>query len=179
MITPVAGPGEVVIGVVVTVPQPHADVLAEARRESGDPEGHTLAPHVTLVGPVAVARADLGAVDEHLAHAVGRHAPFDVHLRGTGTFRPVSPVVFATVTRGIADCEQLERVIRSGPLHHRLRFPYHPHVTVAQGVGDEALDAAMQQLADFEAVFHVSSIDRYELDDDGVWRPVRAFAIGG
>jgi len=28
-------------------------------------------------------------------------------------------------------------------------------------------------------VFHVASIDRYELDDDGVWRPVRAFAIGG
>jgi len=92
---------------------------------------------------------------------------------------PISGRSTSTWRTRWAVCEQLERVIRSGPLHHRLRFPYHPHVTVAQGVGDEALDAAMQQLADFEAVFHVASIDRYELDDDGVWRPVRAFAIGG
>ena len=39
-------------------------------------------------------------VDEHLAAVAARHAPFVVHLRGTATFRPVSPVVFVQVVEG-------------------------------------------------------------------------------
>ena len=178
MILPAPGPDEVVIGIAVTVPAPHAGVLAAARLASGDPDAASIAPHVTLVGPALVAVGDLPLVDEHLTRVAAGHAPFVVHLRGTGSFRPVSPVVFVALARGIASCEQLERAIRTGPLDVPVRFPYHPHVTVAQDIDEAALDAVEARLAGFDETFEVSGIDRYVFDGDGVWRPVRSFALG-
>ncbi len=85
-----------------------------------------------------------------------------MHLFGTGTFRPISPVVFVQVARGVADCELLERAIRSGPLDRALEFPYHPHVTVAHDVDDDALDEAYDGLAGFVARFTVESFQLFE-----------------
>ena len=39
------------------------------------------------------------------------HQPFTVHLRGTGTFRPITEVVFVTLAIGISDCERLAGAI--------------------------------------------------------------------
>jgi len=122
---------------------------------------------------------ELPAVDAHLAEVCGRHAPFTVHLRGTGTFRPVSDVVFVQVVEGISECERLERAVRCGPLEQELRFNYHPHVTVAHDVPAEALDRAFAELADFEASFQVEGVQVFEHGDDGVWRPVRDFPLTG
>ena len=48
---------------------------------------------------------------------------------------------------------------RAAPeLHRELRFPYHPHVTVAQDVAPEALDKAYEDLADFSALFEVDGV---------------------
>ena len=179
MSLPTPGSNEVVVGVVVTVPVPHAGVLAAARLASGEPEAATIAPHVTLVGPAVVPRDALGEVDAHLAAVAAAHGPFVVHLRGTGTFRPVSPVVFVALARGIADCEQLGLAVRRGPLDSPLRFPYHPHVTVAQDVDDDVLDAVETKLADYDGTFVVTAIDRYVNDDEGMWRPVRSFPLTG
>ena len=176
---PPLGPDEVIIGVVVTVPVPHAGVLAQVRMASGDPDAATIAPHVTLVGPAVVSRDALPEIDAHLAAVAAAHGPFVVHLRGTGTFRPVSPVVFVALARGISDCEQLERAVRTGPLDGPSRFPYHPHVTVAQEVDEETLDRVEKQLGDFDGTFVVTAIDRYVNDEDGMWRPVRGFPLTG
>ena len=79
--------------------------------------------------------AALPAVEEHLAAVAAAHLPFTLHLRGTGTFRPVTQVVFVAVAAGISECELLAAAIRAAPeLHREARFPYHPHVTVAQDV---------------------------------------------
>ena len=49
--------------------------------------------------------------------------PWRSELRGTGTFRPVSPVVFIQVARGIPACEQLEATVRRGVLERDLSRP--------------------------------------------------------
>ena len=72
----------------------------------------------------------------HLARAASAVPPFDIHLRGTGTFRPVSPVVFVTLAEGISGCEVLADAVRQGPLEVDLHFPYHPHVTIAHHLDD-------------------------------------------
>jgi 2'-5' RNA ligase len=100
-------------------------------------------------------------------------------LRGTGTFRPTSPVVFVQVSGGLAECELLEKAVRRGPLERELDFYYHPHVTVAHHVGEEDLDRAFNELADFECRFEVSDFHLYEHGQDGVWRPVRTFTLDG
>ena len=94
---------------------------------------------------------------------------FGFVLRGTGTFRPVSDVVFVQVARGIAACEQLEQAIGKGRWGAELAFPYHPHVTVAHDVPTDMLDMASAGLADLHAEFLVSSFTEFEQLPDGAW----------
>ena len=105
--------------------------------------------------------------------------PFDMVLSGTGTFRPVSPVVFVQVSRGIPNCEALERAVRSGPVERQLDFPYHPHVTVAHHLDEPALDRAFESRGDFRCAYRVASVELYHHDHDGVWRVIDSFALGG
>jgi len=99
-------------------------------------------------------------------------------ISGTGTFRPVSPVVFVQVSRGISHCEGLEAEVRDGPVTRRLDFPYHPHVTVAHHLDEEAMDRAFEGLADFRCAFDVRAIELYHHDHDGVWKVLRSFPLG-
>jgi 2'-5' RNA ligase len=167
------------IGVAIPVPDPFAAGLQSARASFGDPMAQFIPPHVTLLGPTVVEPDGMVAVSAHLTQVAADVDPFELHLRGTGSFRPVSPVVFVQVAQGIAHCERLERAVRSGPLAQGLRFNYHPHVTVAHEVPDDALDRAYGELAHYEARFPVTSFQVYEHGDDGVWRPVRDFPLDG
>lgn len=172
------------LGVAVELPEPYAVALADARRASGDPAADHMAPHITLVPPVLVTAAD-EEVDEVLRAAAARIARFDVHLRGTGTFRPVSEVVFVAVAAGIGSLEQLAAELRVRPLDPPRRFPYHPHVTVAMDVPTAALDEAYGRLSDFEARFEVASFRLYEheahepADEGRRWHAVRDFPLTG
>ena len=80
---------------------------------------------------------------------------------------------------GIAACEQLAADITSGPLSRPLKYPYHPHVTVAQDVSESALDAIYHGLTSFEARFPVESFTLYEHGPDGRWQPHRRFVLSG
>ncbi|MDC7119953.1 2'-5' RNA ligase family protein [Cellulomonas fimi] len=165
------------IGVAVTVPEPWGSELRAARSRYGDPLAEFIPPHITLLGPTVVDPEQMVEVEEHLTKAAARHTPFVVRLRGTGTFRPVSPVVFVELVDGAPGCAALERSVRTGVLDQDLRFDYHPHVTVAHEVPDDRLDAAAAGLADFEAAFVVTEFHSYLHGDDGVWRPVQDFAL--
>jgi len=170
---------QVRIGVAITVPEPYGSVLQAARARFGDPWADFIPPHITLLGPTVIEHDEITTVDEHLAAVAAQHAPFVVRLRGTATFRPVSPVVFVQVSRGITSCEALERAVRSGPVSRNLDFPYHPHVTVAHHLDEPALDRAFESLADFRCAFRVASVELYHHDHDGVWRVLDSFALGG
>jgi 2'-5' RNA ligase len=167
------------LGVAISVPVPWRDELSRWRQRVGDPQGGRVPPHVTLLPPTQVRSDRLAAIDDHLAAAACAIGPFEMHLAGTGTFRPVSDVVFVVVAAGIAQCEQLERRVRSGPLERETRFPYHPHVTVAHDIAAEGLDAAYEGLAGFDARFTVSGFTVFEQAEAGVWLPRRDFTLRG
>jgi 2'-5' RNA ligase len=167
------------IGVAIPIPEPWATQLQDYRTSVGDVTAEQIPTHITLIPPVDVAAEDLGDVEEHLEGAAGAVAGFDIHLRGTGTFRPVSPVVFVTVAEGISSCEVLAKAVRSGPLEVELHFPYHPHVTIAHHLDDATLDRAFAELADFECRFTVDSFSLYVHDADAGWRPTSEFRLDG
>ena len=173
-------PGEPteVVGVAVAIPEPHATVLAKWRRQVGDPAADLVFPHVTLLPPTPVPASRLPEVEAHLAHAAAAHRPFVMHLSGTGTFRPTSPVVFIQVATGVSDCELLERSIRQGHLARELEFPYHPHVTVAHDIGDTALDDAYEGLSGFVARFSVERFGLFSRNGDGRWTWRTEFELG-
>jgi 2'-5' RNA ligase len=154
--------------------------MLQAKRASfGDPLADSIPTHVTLLPPTEVDGDDLTGVVEHLEGVAAQGRSFPMVLRGTGTFRPTSPVVFVQVSGGLADCELLEKSVRRGPLKRKLDFYYHPHVTVAHHVSDDNLDRAFRDLADFECTFEVTEFHLYEHGTDGVWRPVRSFELDG
>ncbi len=175
---PECGPDERLVGVAVAVPEPYRTELLEARARSGDPDAAHVHPHVTLVGPTPVPRAAAAALDDHLRAVADAHGPFEVHLRGAGTFRPVTPVVFVPLVRGAGECAALERALRAGPLAHEPRYAYHPHVTVAHELATPALDAAQAAMDGYEATFLVTHLHRF-VHDGRTWQEERAYPLRG
>lgn len=166
------------IGIAVDIPEPWGELLTRRRVQTGDPQ--VVPAHVTLLGPTEIPVSALEAVEAHLTEVAATHLPFTLHLRGTGTFRPVTQVVFVAVAAGISECELLAAAINAAPhLHRELRFPYHPHVTVAQDVAPEALDRAYEDLADFSAMFEVEGFTLFSHSGQTRWQPRRDFRLGG
>jgi 2'-5' RNA ligase len=165
-------------GVAITVPEPWATTLQQAREDFGDPMASAIPPHVTLLPPTAVGDDTMPTFLDHLQVVTAAAEPFDMVLSGTGTFRPVSPVVFVQVSQGIPYCEALERAVRSGPVERTLDFPYHPHVTVAHDLPDDVLTKAFDEMASYDVRFEVWGFSLYEHGPDEVWRPQRDFPLG-
>ncbi|ASW57403.1 2'-5' RNA ligase family protein [Plantactinospora sp. KBS50] len=172
--------GTTQIGIAIDIPEPWGKFLTQARAEAGDPQAADVPAHVTLLGPTEIPSSSLPAVEEHLAAVAANHLPFTMHLRGTGTFRPITEVVFVVVATGISECELLAEAIRSAPhLHRETRFPYHPHVTVAQDIAPEAMDKAYHDLADFSALFEVERFTLFLHSGQARWQPRRDFELTG
>jgi 2'-5' RNA ligase len=167
------------LGVAISVPAPWAEELSDWRARVGDPAAARVPPHVTLLPPTPVPAAGMPAVEDHLVATAAAYSPFEMHLSGTGTFRPVSDVVFVVVAAGVAQCERLEFAVRSGPLARETRFPYHPHVTVAHDIPPDGLDRAYDGLAGFDARFPVPVFTVFEQETGGVWTPKKDFTLGG
>jgi 2'-5' RNA ligase len=167
------------IGVALPLPEPFSGELQAWRERLGDPNARQIPPHVTLLPPTAVSTSDLEKVEAHLRGIAARERSFVVHLLGSGSFRPRSPVAFVLLVGGTAECARLERQIRHGPLARPLAYPYHPHVTVAHDVSDDALDRAEKALAGYDARFRAWGFTLFERGHDGVWRPQRDYPFSG
>jgi 2'-5' RNA ligase len=167
-----------VLGVALEVPEPWGPQLRAARAEYGDPEASVVPPHVTLLPPTTIDHEIHADVLAHLRDAAAATTPFDILLRGTGTFRPVSDVVFIAMARGISECEALEARVRSGLLERPLAFPYHPHVTVAHDVEAGELDRAFAEMSGFTAGYRVDALRLYR-HVDGAWLPEIDLPFGG
>ncbi|MEU6505540.1 MULTISPECIES: 2'-5' RNA ligase family protein [unclassified Streptomyces] len=172
--------GTVTIGVSIAVPEPHGSLLQERRAGFGDAAAFSIPTHVTLLPPTEVDAAVLPAVEAHLTGVAAAGRPFPMRLSGTGTFRPLSPVVYVRVVQGAEDCALLQQRVRdaSGPVARELQFPYHPHVTVAHGIDEAAMDRAFEELSGFEAEWPCTGFALYEQGPDEVWRTLREFTFG-
>ncbi|HLS13934.1 MAG TPA: 2'-5' RNA ligase family protein [Beutenbergiaceae bacterium] len=178
MRAPVRRGNQLRIGVAIPIPEPYTSTLTRARSDAGDPLAHSVPPHITLLPPTVIEPEHLGEVVDHLTAVASAQAPFVIELDGTASFRPVSPVVFVAVAAtGANACAVLQQKVNQGPLAQELRFPYHPHVTIAHDLADDHLDRAERLMAGFDAVFPVAHFSLYEFADDGVWRDVSTFVL--
>lgn len=166
------------IGVAIAIPEPHGSLLRRKRAGFGDSLAATVPSHVTLMPPLDVAASRLDGLCDTLQQTAGRLSPFEMRLNGTGTFRPVSPVVYVTVEEGFAHADAVATAVRSTLCAPDAEFPFHPHVTVAHHLDDAALDRAQHALSDFDCSFRVDSIYLYLHKRVEGWTPTRAFALG-
>jgi 2'-5' RNA ligase len=167
------------IGVSVEVPDPWGAELQDYRVRLGDPTAGGIPTHITLLPPIDVDDDLLPTIADHLEGVAEKSGPFDVRMRGTGTFRPVSPVVFVNVVQGISAFELLASAVRQGPLAVEPRFPYHPHVTVAHHLDESLLDRAFEELGSFDCRFTADHFSLYVHADGSGWTPVRHFGLTG
>ena len=167
------------IGISIDIPEPWGGQLTRRRAAAGDPAAEHVRAHLTLLGPTEVAVAEVRQVTAHLSAVAAAHDPFPLHLRGTGTFRPLTEVVYVAVATGSDECHRLAAALRQlAAIDRPQRYSYHPHVTVAQDVPTDALDAVYTDLADFEAKFMVTGFTLFEHERDGRWRPYREYSLG-
>lgn len=168
------------IGIAVDIPQPWGDLLTTRRAAAGDRAAEHVRAHVTLLGPTQIEASALPAIESGLDALAAGYPPFRIHLRGTGTFRPITDVVFVTIAAGISDCERLHDAILALPgIDRDRRFPYHPHVTVAHDVSAEQLDAVFADLAGFEAEFVVGGFTLFDHDEGGRWQRRKEYRLDG
>ena len=173
-----SGAPSVVIGVSIAVPDPFGKEIQDARDSYGDPLARSIPTHVTLLPPTEIPVDRLPVIQRHLHDVAARHRGFRMLLLGTGTFRPVSPVVFLCIEEGMQECREVESAVRSGPLARSLNFPYHPHVTVVHNLTEPVLDRAYEEMRGFRAGFAVPGFSLYRFGADGVWRPLHAYPFG-
>lgn len=166
------------IGVAIALPEPWASELQDYRAALGDDTATLIPTHITLVPPVELSEDEIIAAETHLVDAASACDAFSIHLRGTGTFRPVSPVVFVSVVEGISQCEKLAGRMRHGPLTVPLQYPYHPHVTVAHHLPEPVMDRAFDELAGFDCTFDAAQFQLFRHDEEIGWRPARDFTLG-
>jgi 2'-5' RNA ligase len=169
---------DLVLGVVIDIPEPLTGQLRRYRRQIGDPQVDAIPAHVTLLPPTTAPPGDLPGIERHLSQVAARQAPFEVVLDGVDSFRPVSPVVYVRVGAGGDQLDALQLAVRRGPLDRDLDFPFHPHVTVAHKLDEAVLDRAMGLLSDYSGRFVVDSFLFFEQGTDGVWRARQRFGFG-
>lgn len=163
------------LGVAIEIPEPFGSVIDLARL-GFQPNMGRMPAHITLLPPFDVDQEVLSGVVEHLTMVAKECDQFDVELHGTGTFQPVSPVVFIALARGISSCERVEAKVRSGILGVESRFPYHPHVTLVHDESDEILNRAFDDFTDFRASFTVAQMHLFHMRASS-WHSLEAFTF--
>ena len=171
--------GTPVVGVALPIPEPWGSGIQRLRIGYGETRAADIPTHITLLPPTPLPADELPGLRAHLTTVAATHAAFQVVLRGTGTFQPVSDVVFIQVAMGVSSCERLERAVRSGPVERELAFPYHPHVTLVHDQPVDVLDRAFAELGTFAARFPATMFRLYRHDGDGVWASVEDYPLTG
>lgn len=166
---------EYTLGVVIPVPQPHRDTLRAWRQEFGGAATEPIAPHITLVSGSYLATWEKAAAQ--VRRVASTLEPFTIELGAARTFRPASDVVYLPLQAGADQCWELHRQLLGDALRHESGFAYHPHLTIAQNVPAQQLDAAQAGLSTVDMVFEA---DRVQLFDTrgGQWNLSEDIALG-
>ena len=166
--SPTIRPGQVYAGVVIELPEPVGRELQDWRASFGDPASYAAPAHITLM--IAPKLASWNDLAQRVAAVAREWWPFRVEINGTGTFRPVSPVVYLRIAEGREQCRALHEALHEEQLVSASPFEFHPHVTIAQSVDEDDLDRAQEMLRTYRAGFLVDRIGLYQLDGHGAWQ---------
>ncbi|MGB3827184.1 MAG: 2'-5' RNA ligase family protein [Ornithinimicrobium sp.] len=158
------------VGVVLLIPDPLGSQVVRLRARLGDVLGMAIPAHVTLLPPTVVDAQCYEEFQQHLARVAGEHRPVRIEVVGTGTFRPVSEVVFLAIDGGAQACTELNAAVCAGPVSSPSAFPFHPHITLAHDLVPEVLDQVAADHREVRETFTVPRMCLYELDDEHGWQ---------
>jgi 2'-5' RNA ligase len=167
------------LGVALLIPPPLDREVDALRKALGDTGYGRIPPHLTLVPPVNVPQHRYKDAVAVLTAAGAATRPFGIRLLAPATFLPDSPTLFLPVAQaGHPPIEALRTLAFRDPLERALTWPFVPHVTIADEVPPERIEAAVVALGSFAAE---AWFDRVHLlrDSGHIWRPVAEAAFDG
>ena len=121
---------------VVYIPDPLAGFLDDLRKELVP--GCIPRAHVTVLPPRPLA-VDPRAASEQARLIAAGFAPFDLELGRIEIFEETD-VIYVGLVRGVRELKEMHTGINTGVLAFDEPFPYHPHITLAQGLTHDQLD---------------------------------------
>jgi 2'-5' RNA ligase len=93
--------------------------------------------HVTVLPPRPLSIHPQAAKEE-LRERVAAFVPVRIQIPRLKMFEQTS-VVFADIGAGREELLDMHQALNSGPFYFDEPFPYHPHITLAQGIAPERL----------------------------------------
>ncbi len=167
------------LGVALLLDPPWSLEVQGLRRALGDSSLGSVAPHLTLVPPINVRSSDLAsALDTVRKAAAVQAGPFSLHLGPAATFVPTNPVVYLAVGgAGMAPLRALREAVLAGPLLRPDRWPWVPHVTLADQAPHEQAEAALVALRHYESEV---TLDRVVIMEERArcWHPLADACFG-
>jgi 2'-5' RNA ligase len=127
---------------VIYIPNPLGRFLDDLRCELVP--GCVPRAHVTVLPPRPL--ADRLAAADQVRQGAGEFAPFELELGRIAIFE-ATDVIYVELARGANELKEMYGALNSGALAYKEPFPYHPHVTLAQGVPADQVDALHQTAA--------------------------------
>ena len=116
--------------VVSYVPEPLGGFLDSLRAELVP--GCRLRSHLTFLPPRCLSASQEDVVREFELRAADL-APFEIGLGSVELFESTR-VAYISVAAGRAEVEECHRQLNGGALAFEEYFPFHPHITIAQGI---------------------------------------------
>jgi 2'-5' RNA ligase len=167
------------VGVALVLDPPLADQVDGLRRALGDPALGRIPAHLTLVPPVNIRRDLLEAAVARIRTAATRvGGPIRLTLGSVATFLPLNPVVFLTVGGDTEELRRIRDAVFAPPLERKLSWPWVPHVTLADGVGEDRIRAALSALDRFAVVWEVDRLVMLQEGPGQVWQPLADAGLG-
>ncbi len=169
------------LGVALLLEPPVSDEVDGLRRALGDRSLARVPPHVTLVPPVNVRAGEMGAVLAILrAAAAATPSVLDLTLGPPDTFLPANPVLYLPVGGAVDAVHALRDRVFRPPLARTLTWPFVAHVTLADDVGADRVEAAARVLSGYQAA---AAVDRVHLlqevrNGEPRWRPLADVEFG-
>lgn len=126
---------------VTYIPDPLASFLNDLREEL-ECTGPAPRAHVTLLPPRPIQCPTCEAVKQ-LGEKVANVDPFELTLGGPQLFAATN-VVYISIASGLERLEAVHAMLNEATLGYDEPFPYHPHVTLAQGLPVSATRQALE-----------------------------------
>ena len=126
---------------VTYIPDPLASFLNNLREEL-EAAGPAPRAHVTLLPPRPIASPTVDAVRQ-LGSQLAHLDAFELSLGEPMLFDGTN-VVYIAIQSGLAHLERIHTALNDAALGYNEPFPYHPHVTLAQGLSPSAAPCALE-----------------------------------
>lgn len=163
------------LGVALLLPRDVAGEVDGLRRALGDGTLGRIPPHLTLVPPVNVPSERLGdalALLRAAGATVADAAPLRLRLGPLMSFLPVNPVAYLAVGGDVDVLGVLRDRVFRPPLWRTLTHAFVPHVTVADDLPPQRLEAAVSALADFRLDVSFGRVHLLREGPGRVWQPI-------